>query len=407
MSKILKRDLQPPFRQRDLLWTSNFIRYCRNYGIRTNERELEYFEKEQLLLPVVRVNRGWVPHKKIINFKDNDGSIKKEGFVYIDDVDKFEHEKMDPDIYYSPGGISSSSDNWMKYYEERDMILFPSRSKFRPWKSYHSKQNSYFIKDPQHEEYSTYYAPYQVYLLDFIKDRRRLIVSNEGLYRSPEEWAQAGKNISRMFNRNFDNNIIKQRALKEYTFWKFFNEVLDLRDEWEQDFREYLKKAYETVKEADEKNQLSDGDIDIVRQNVNEAHANKSNEILRRTDFNIERLEGWRSNILQLGSFAMTTDKPTALRNYLDFIPGHFLEKKEDPYRWASVLSWYINLVGGESKTLLEAIRGNNRYHRCSICGDSFIPKRKTQTKTCGADACQRAYNTKLVKSKREKGIYD
>lgn len=66
MSKVRKSQLQPPFRQKDLKSVSSFIGFCQKYDIRTTKDELEYFEKEGLLYPVVRVNRGLVEYKRVL-----------------------------------------------------------------------------------------------------------------------------------------------------------------------------------------------------------------------------------------------------------------------------------------------------------------------------------------------------
>jgi hypothetical protein len=50
METLTKKQLQPPFRQRDLLGLSDFIRHCKDRGVDTSEKQLEYYEKEELLI---------------------------------------------------------------------------------------------------------------------------------------------------------------------------------------------------------------------------------------------------------------------------------------------------------------------------------------------------------------------
>lgn len=103
-SAVPREQLQPPFRQKDLLSVDRFIRYCRQYDIRTDKEELEFFDQENLLLPAVSVRREIASLKKI--YADFDGKgVKEWRYVNNSDLHQFHYEEIDPAPYYDFGAI--------------------------------------------------------------------------------------------------------------------------------------------------------------------------------------------------------------------------------------------------------------------------------------------------------------
>ena len=113
MKKVTKAQLQPSFRQKDLISVNSFIGFCQKYDIGTTKDELEYFEKEGLLYPVVRVNRGLVEYKRVLADYDGKGSeewrfIPKEHIARAKKQYKF--KEIDKATTYGHGSILMGKD---------------------------------------------------------------------------------------------------------------------------------------------------------------------------------------------------------------------------------------------------------------------------------------------------------
>ena len=181
MKKVKKSLLQPPYRQKDLISVNSFIGFCQKYDIGTTKDELEYFEKEGLLYPVVRVNRGLVEYKRVLADYDGKGSeewrfIPKEHIARAKKQYKF--KEIDKATTYGHGSILSGSDNWLDWYVKHSLAIFPARTKFKEWSSYRSNQTWATNPKKLGYDYETFYTPYQIYPLQFIQSRRSLTIKN-------------------------------------------------------------------------------------------------------------------------------------------------------------------------------------------------------------------------------------
>lgn len=67
MKKVMKEKLQCPYTVDDLLTSSSFIRFCRDNTTRTDNQELKFLEEKNLMLPCIKVHRGFIEYVK---FKD-------------------------------------------------------------------------------------------------------------------------------------------------------------------------------------------------------------------------------------------------------------------------------------------------------------------------------------------------
>ena len=52
--------------------TDKFVEFCKKQGIQTTKEELEFFEKEKLLFPIIRIERP-AGEEETIKFKKEDG----------------------------------------------------------------------------------------------------------------------------------------------------------------------------------------------------------------------------------------------------------------------------------------------------------------------------------------------
>ena len=101
-----RKELQTPFLQPDLLPVADFIRYCRENGVDTDEEELEYFDKESLLVPALRVQLGRVEFKSVYARFEGKKQWRK---VAVEDIKQVNAEKIGVKTYYDQGALVRST----------------------------------------------------------------------------------------------------------------------------------------------------------------------------------------------------------------------------------------------------------------------------------------------------------
>ena len=128
--RVTKGQLQVPFRERDLLTTDAFIRYCNDYGIKTDRDELEYFEKDALLLPAIRVFLGVAEFKRVLAGVTGGG---KQEWRYIPKevarkaMSRRRGHKVDRRTYYSYGTLILGKPGWLKRYRRMGLVSVPCK----------------------------------------------------------------------------------------------------------------------------------------------------------------------------------------------------------------------------------------------------------------------------------------
>ena len=144
------------------LKTKEFIDYCKKRGIETNEKELEFFEKEGLLYPIFRINRPIV-EEEWVKFKDVEGEPKcrpsNNGLL----DGEVEIERYMRDHYYSYGFSNRDKENLLHLMEEGN-LFDPKTKPFQKWSSFKGKNLS-----NGNEKIVTYYSYFQIYWLEILK----------------------------------------------------------------------------------------------------------------------------------------------------------------------------------------------------------------------------------------------
>jgi hypothetical protein len=148
--------------QFELLTASKFVRYLRSRDIRINEEELEYFEKEGFIYPVLRLKRP----------------VIKEG-----------HKA-------SYGSVMTST-FYLKEYLKDNLLEFPNSSNFRPWREYRDENGE--------ENTIIFYHPYQVFILNRFINFTRITVKSSYIETATryEEMFQQVKMIFRQVKEAF------------------------------------------------------------------------------------------------------------------------------------------------------------------------------------------------------------
>ena len=217
--------LQVPFLQEELLPISSFISYCKDNGVDTDQEELEYFAREELLLPAVRVISGTVEYKKIFaSFNEKD----EWRHIFADDLSKFKVKALDPKRYFGVGSLHYGSQDWMEWYTEHDMIRYPSKEGYIPWSTFEVNRDdteaSIFGND--RERYinasELMYSKHQIFPLKDVKTYRTLMVRNAALFRTPNNGQRRGRKSVKCLQRagrTSRSGRIQSHGTTSCTYW--------------------------------------------------------------------------------------------------------------------------------------------------------------------------------------------
>ena len=131
---------QEMYLQNPPLKTDKFIDYCKKRGVKTTKEELEFFEKEKLLFPIVRIDR---PIGK------EEGNNTKRYSTY----DVFKEDV-----------IGTYHKNLLKNWLEEDNIFDPATKDFQEW-------TTFFSEELEHEKQKivSFYSSFQIFWLEKIK----------------------------------------------------------------------------------------------------------------------------------------------------------------------------------------------------------------------------------------------
>ena len=401
--------LQTPFLQPDLLTVSSFVSYCRDHGVVTDKDELEYFAKEGLLIPAVRVLMGVVKYRHVLLEGNTEWS-----HVFEDQLSEHKYTQIEPTTYYDRGalvrmvpglgsvrGFHFGNDGWMDWYSERDMVRYPAVEGYIPWTTFDGGPS--FSEDLTlfDEVSELMYAKHQIYLLKYIQNRRTLSVKNAGLFKTPEAWAKSGQMITKIFSEADSNESIREYVIKLNRFFDTWTKIRKLRHAKLKLVSDAYQKALVDY-EGDQNFALHVAQDN--GQEYDETIQPEARRILDEADYTITDLEDWRYTILGHGSFG-TGSQSSRFRGYVTKLDDALLNKTEDAYQIVNELSWFIEVLGGEAATAKQLILRSMNYH-CKYCGKAFVPTRRTQVYTCGDAECRKQQQLDRKREGRKIGKY-
>ena len=155
-SEILaKLIMDNPFPQTQLMSVSHFCDFARERAIDLGLEDLEGFEEQGFLYPIVRVQRTFTLFKKV-NAVEN--GMSKPTLQSFADGEHFTGETQK--VY---DGITDVTNSLGEYLKDGHLI-FPSNTNFRPWKEY---------KDGYEDTCLAFYHPYQSLLIKTIRSAHR------------------------------------------------------------------------------------------------------------------------------------------------------------------------------------------------------------------------------------------
>ncbi len=174
LKKPKQNNLLNDFIQREMylqnppMTTDKFIDFCKKQSIQTTKEELEFFEKEKLLFPIIRVDRP-VGEEERIKFKKSDG--KEYWRPVSDGLQKGETEIKRYSVkFYSRYDVfkedvvgSYHNDLLLNWLEEGN-LFDPSTKDFQNW-------DTFIGEELEHEKQKiiSFYSNFQIYWLDILK----------------------------------------------------------------------------------------------------------------------------------------------------------------------------------------------------------------------------------------------
>lgn len=413
----MSQDLGTPFRQPDLETVDAFIRYCRKHDVITDKKELEYFAKEGLLLPAVRVCVGILRFRNVFaEFEGSDGKVWK--YVFEEDLANINYEKLDPKIYYDRGSLLKSvwhegpqirgfhwgNDGWLDWYIERGMVKYPAKEEYRPWKEFEGGPS--WSTDPSlfDDVSELMYARHQIFPLKFVKNRRSLTIKNEGLFRTTEGWTRAGMQITQIHNDPQSDEWIRSEVAN---YNRLFGLLVDIRMLLVEK-NQHVQKIYAKSVEEGSKEFTYDKEALADAKSADEAYnkklAGRVEEVRAKHGLSVDDISQWRWKMLNHGTFG-TGSRGEMFRKYVTRLDDQLLGETEEAYRIVNQLSWFLELLGEEAITAKQLIL-RSFDPRCRYCGASFKLTRGNQ-ETCGAKDCKAKKTRDYKKKMRQLNKYD
>lgn len=161
--------VQEMYLQNPPMVTDKFIDFCKKRGIYTTKDELEFFEKEKLFFPIIRINRPigeenrikftkrgtkvvyWRPAKD--GLQEGETEIERYKVKFYSSYDVFKEDRMG--TYYK-----DLLQNWL---EERN-LFDPVTKDFQSWDSFLGEE-----LENEKQKIVSFYASFQIYWLEKIQ----------------------------------------------------------------------------------------------------------------------------------------------------------------------------------------------------------------------------------------------
>lgn len=145
------------------LKAKKFIEFCKKRGINTSLKELEFFEKERLLFPIIRIDRPIYIEERVKFINESDGveywRPARNGLRAGEK--ELEHYK---EKYYSYYDFSEHNKPLLEDWFNNGLLFNPSTKKFQNWDSFTGER-----LENGSEKIDTFYSSFQIYWLEVLK----------------------------------------------------------------------------------------------------------------------------------------------------------------------------------------------------------------------------------------------
>lgn len=275
--------------------TDKFIEFCKKCGIKTSKDELEFFEKEKLLFPIIRIERPIVAEERI-KFKKEDGKEYCRPTTGGLQTGKTEIEPYKVK-YYSSYGFSEHDKNLLLNWLQDGNLFDPSTKDFQSWNNFLGEE-----LDHDRQNIISFYSGFQIYWLELLKKSFSITLNLAG------DEIKVSSSVIMIDNRQGQGSFSLAKIddlaarLKEVATKEPFNKYFNLEQKKEK-LKEDYKKAdiilkfsllvqsvyYPYAKSGGGKIQISGDD-----KKWQEAKRNfRLNDILLKLDLKIEDIAKW------------------------------------------------------------------------------------------------------------------
>jgi hypothetical protein len=341
----------------------------------------------KLLLPAVRVNCGFV-----------------------------EHRKTDGHTYYEYGAICWGTKHWLDKYQKRELVEHPAETEFREWSTYKGvwPQKSHYFAEIPLPRYEMFYSKYQMFPLKAIQDGLRVVLKDQALFVDDQDWLDVGK-IRRMFVPAPE--FLQKRVLRYYQTFGLLHNILNLlairkcqaNRAYKVTLRDYQRS--ELSEETEVEQPASEAAWDSIDEQDRLEMPRKARVILDKSGLSPKEIEKWREEFSYLGFIVdpmhgWSVRFNSAIRETLEASSSEFKFAGEC-YVIAEQLGWFLRMVGERPPSLEKMQSGIDGLRACVICQRPFTPKRKSDV-TCGDKECIAAHRKDLRaewKRKRRKKV--
>jgi hypothetical protein len=275
--------------------TDEFIEFCKKQGIQTAKEELEYFEKEKLFFPIIRIERP-VGEEEGIKFKKDDGKEYWRPVKNGLQKGETEIERYKVKFYYSYG-FSEDNRNLLLNWVGEGNLFDPVTKIFKNW-------NTFLGEELKHDKQKivSFYSGFQIYWLEILKKSFSItlnLAGDEIKVSSPIVLIDNRQGHGSFSLVKIDDFLAKLKEVaKEETFKEFFD-LGKKKEKLKEDYKEFDKflKFLLSVQSAYFPYAKSGrGRIQITGDNKkwHKARRNfKLELVLNKIDLKIEDVVGW------------------------------------------------------------------------------------------------------------------
>ncbi|MBT4384206.1 hypothetical protein HOD30_00480 [Candidatus Peregrinibacteria bacterium] len=392
-----------PFRSNRITYKSFFISHCKDFGIKINERLLEFFHQKGILVPIARLNPGVAEARKVTSKK----TPGKHGFVDVHDLEQMQKKDgvtlVDDHIYYAVGssslGTGIDGGYMIDYYIKKELIDYPvDDEKFIPWAVYKYPNKEFAIERKNFEKYrQLLYSKDQIYILHWILKWRPYKI--EFNYPPSDKLMEDVKKKAKRWVESFDEIALSKGLEQRYVYFDLYYAIYDFLTDF---YKELHLKFNKNLKDEES---LSDKELkaefNAAKENlVATKYQKKAEKFINKYDQKC--IEEVRDFFLHAG-FENHEDMKTYKLN--EFRMKHLRKNKKtaflvDALERIKVVEELYKISGIKDWISIEKIYGfsDNMYH-CEICGNIFF---RTDGRQKNKQACSPECSEKLKKRNRK-----
>lgn len=373
--KLQRQDLQFPFRPTDLLSIRSFVSYCKDHGVETTIDELEFYDQNNKMTPVISIKRDIVEFREIYG---SFGSSKRKFWILVDSkkLATYKYEDIKDEIFLGYEDCLVKQKVWLDQSLKTSKAFYPSQKEYATWNLSPVKFSSEPKQLGNNLEY--FYSKLQMYLIYFIRNRK--IPSGNGAIKTPGGFVL----ITQLSNKKFTYQIQLQIFFRVFDFINHINNLWQIR---QKGINTLINEKIKFFEKGEKFSIVVKANIDQEADKKLETYAK---ELLEKYKFSTKDLEEWRLFFLGFGTFGLSSKLMGPKKEYVEVLKEEILSAAEDPYRLVSILSWFISLAGGRKITVRDLLLKDKNYVVCPHCNTNYIPRQRNQ-ETCGEKDCVNA----------------